>query len=163
MPLARSCATTTRSPGQCASLIAGRRTNPRQFLGMGPRDGRPVHQKGLPAQSRQSFPALGQEIFHHLEGHSRHLSGVAVTADGKRAVSASMDHTLNVWDLDTGLLIATFHRNAPARCRGLADERRTVAGEQGGRVYLLWLEESGARRAETKAKARRQGAWSSNR
>ena len=37
-----------------------------------------------------------------LEGHSAGVCGVAVTPDGKRAVSASDDETLKVWDLDTG-------------------------------------------------------------
>ena len=35
-----------------------------------------------------------------LEGHSASVYGVAVTADGKRAVSASGDKTLKVWDLE---------------------------------------------------------------
>ena len=37
-----------------------------------------------------------------LEGHSDSVYGVAVTPDGKRAVSASWDKTLKVWDLETG-------------------------------------------------------------
>ena len=66
---------------------------------------------------------------------------MALTADGKRAVSASEDKTLKVWDLDSGLPIATFHCDAPANCRAFADERRIVAGDDGGRVYFLVLEE----------------------
>jgi len=76
-----------------------------------------------------------------LEGHSAYLSGVAVTPDGKRAVSASEDKTLKVWDLDSGLLIATFHCEAIALCCAFADEHRIVAGDAGGRVYILSLEE----------------------
>ena len=86
-----------------------------------------------------------------LEGHCPDVSGVTVTPDGKRAVSASGDHTLKVWDLETGLLIATFHCDAPARCCAFVDEQRIVAGDGGGRVYILSLEESGARGAATKA------------
>jgi WD40 repeat protein len=66
---------------------------------------------------------------------------VAVTPDGKRAVSASEDHTLKVWDLKTGLLIATFHCDAAARCCAFADAHRIVAGDDGGRLYILRLEE----------------------
>jgi WD40 repeat protein len=76
-----------------------------------------------------------------LEGHSDSVLGVAVTADGKRAISASWDKTLKVWDLDAGLPIATFHCDAPALCCVFADERRIVAGDAGGRVYFLVLEE----------------------
>jgi WD40 repeat protein len=72
-----------------------------------------------------------------LEGHSAPVSGVAVTKDGKRAVSASDDKTLYVWDLDTGLSIAMRPRIA-AR---FADQHRIVAGDGGGRVHLLVLEE----------------------
>jgi WD40 repeat protein len=76
-----------------------------------------------------------------LEGHSGWVWGVAVTPDGKRAVSSSNDHTLKVWDLTTGLLVATFHCDGPALCCAFASERRIVAGDRGGRVYFLALEE----------------------
>jgi len=88
-----------------------------------------------------------------LEGHSDYVSGVAVTPDGTRAVSVSRDKTLNVWDLGTGILLATFHCDAPARCCACVDKRRMVAGDGGGRVYILSLEESGAVESGTKAKA----------
>jgi hypothetical protein len=88
-----------------------------------------------------------------LEGHSDYVNGVAVTADGKRVVSASDDKTLKVWDLDSGLLIATFHCDALALCSAFADGQRIIAGDGGGRVYILALEESGARGAATQAKA----------
>src|SRR5205823_5409322 len=85
-----------------------------------------------------------------LEGHSADVWGVGVTTNGKRAVSASGDKTLKVWDLDTGLLIATFYCDAPAHCCAFADQQRIIAGDGGGRVYILSLEESGARGAPTK-------------
>jgi WD40 repeat protein len=37
-----------------------------------------------------------------LEGHTAWVYAVAVTPDGRRAVSASKDKTLRVWDLETG-------------------------------------------------------------
>jgi len=88
-----------------------------------------------------------------LKGHSDRVYGVGVTPDGKRAVSASLDNTLKVWDLDTGLLIATFHCDAPARCCACIDDQRIVAGDAGGRVYILSLVESRTPGAATKAKA----------
>jgi WD40 repeat protein len=80
-------------------------------------------------------------VLRTLEGHSADVRGVAVTPDGKRAVSASADKTLKVWDLATGQLIVTFHCDAPARCCACADQRRIVAGDAGGRVHFLALEE----------------------
>jgi WD40 repeat protein len=84
-----------------------------------------------------------------IEAHSEWVSGVAVTPDGRRAVSAYADRTLKayadrtlrVWDLETGVVIATFRCDAPAGCCAFADGRRIVAGNEGGRVYLLELEE----------------------
>ncbi len=43
-----------------------------------------------------------------LGGHSRNVSTVAVTLDGCRAVSASVDNTFKVWDLETGQLLRTL-------------------------------------------------------
>ncbi len=76
-----------------------------------------------------------------LEGHSDSVYGVAVTADGKRAVSASGDKTLKVWDLETGMLLATFHCDASALCCTFAGNQKIVAGDDGGHLHFLQLEE----------------------
>ena len=44
----------------------------------------------------------------HPGGHSAYVNGVAVTADGRRAVSASGDNTLKVWDLESGRELRTL-------------------------------------------------------
>src|SRR5262249_23692381 len=80
-----------------------------------------------------------------LEGHSNEVCGVAVTTDGKLAVSASNDKTLKVWDLETGLPVATFYCDADALCCAFANKRDIVAGDRGGRVYFLRLEEPAAK------------------
>jgi WD40 repeat protein len=76
-----------------------------------------------------------------LEGHSAEVNGVAVTADGKRVVSVSRDSTLKVWDLETGLPLATFHCDAIPRCCAFAGGQTIVAGDEGGRLHFLLLEE----------------------
>ncbi len=93
----------------------------------------------------------GREL-RTLEGHSESVSGVAVTPDGKYAVSTSLDKTLKVWDLASGAAIATFHCDAAAECCAFVDQHRIVAGDQGGRVYMLALIESGGRGTVTKSK-----------
>jgi WD40 repeat protein len=84
--------------------------------------------------------APGGALLRTLEGHTDCVTAVAVTMDGKRAVSASGDRTLKAWDLEVGLLIATFCCDAPALCCVGADENRIVAGYQGDRVCFLVLE-----------------------
>ena len=37
-----------------------------------------------------------------LEGHTGEVTAVAVTSDGRRTVSGSVDKTLRIWDLETG-------------------------------------------------------------
>jgi WD40 repeat protein len=48
-------------------------------------------------------------------GHASWVNAVAVTPDG-RAVSASHDATLKVWELESGATIATFSGDASAQC-----------------------------------------------
>jgi WD40 repeat protein len=43
-----------------------------------------------------------------LKGHTDAIRAVTVTPDGLRAVSASRDQTLRIWNLETGKEIATF-------------------------------------------------------
>ncbi len=45
---------------------------------------------------------------HTLRGHSYGVTAVAITPDGKQAVSASRDHTLKVWDLKWGKQLHTL-------------------------------------------------------
>ncbi len=56
-------------------------------------------------------PALGgarvldssnDRLLHSLEGHTAIVTGVAFTPDGDRLLTASFDHTVKVWDLNSG-------------------------------------------------------------
>ena len=62
-----------------------------------------------------------------------------MTPDGRRAVSASYDNTLKVWDLETGRALATFHCDADVTCCAFAGNQRIVAGDTGGRLHHLQL------------------------
>jgi hypothetical protein len=78
---------------------------------------------------------------HTLTGHTNRVDAVAVTPDGRRAVSGPYDKTLKVWDLDTGAVLATFQADASLYACALAPDGVTlVAGDKSGRVHFLRLE-----------------------
>jgi WD40 repeat protein len=43
-----------------------------------------------------------------LEGHSTQVISVAISSDNSKIVSGSSDHTIKVWDLNTGRLLNTL-------------------------------------------------------
>ena len=60
------------------------------------------------APLRRSLTPPGGPLLATLEGHGDGVRAVAVTPDGRRAVSGSDDRTLKVWDLEQGALLATL-------------------------------------------------------
>jgi hypothetical protein len=133
-----------RAPRQFASQLVGRllphRGVPaiRQFTDE-------IHAGAPKPWLRPLFAALsppGTGLVRTLEGHSASVHGVAVTPDGKRAVSASGDKTLKVWDLETGEALATFTCDGAASCCAFSDALKLiVAGDVGGHMHFLHLEE----------------------
>jgi WD40 repeat protein len=75
-----------------------------------------------------------------LEGHSEPILTVAVTPDGKFAVSGSADKTVRVWDLEAGHEVAKFEgHEAAVRRVTVSTDGRTIfsLGEDGLRVWNL--------------------------
>jgi WD40 repeat protein len=69
--------------------------------------------------------------------------GVAITPDGRHAVSASYDYTLRVWDLESGKELASLTADAPmASCAVSSDGRTIVAGDATGNMHFLQLVEA---------------------
>jgi WD40 repeat protein len=61
--------------------------------------------------------------------------------DGTRAVSASDDHTVRVWDLMNGREMGFFMGESPIACCSVASDGKTiVAGDESGRVHFLQLQ-----------------------
>jgi WD40 repeat protein len=57
---------------------------------------------------------------------------VAVTPDGRCAISASSDNTLKVWDLPIGAITTEFTCDGAAQCCVLAGAEQILAGDAGG-------------------------------
>jgi WD40 repeat protein len=55
-----------------------------------------------------------EALVRTLEGHTNVVNGVAITPDGRLAVSASADGTLKVWNLATGHEVHTLHGHTGA-------------------------------------------------
>ena len=88
-----------------------------------------------------SLTSPGGRLLRTLNGHSEEVSAVAVTADGKRAISGSFDSTLKLWNLETSEVIASFTGESSIYCCAVTPDGVTiVAGEASGRVHFLRLE-----------------------
>ena len=104
--------------------------------------------KGTPRPwLRPLWPCLhppGTSLIRTLAGHSASVYGVAVTADGRRAVSASGDNTLKVWDLESGQELRTLagHSDPVYGVAVTADGRRAVSAS-GDNTLKVWDLESG--------------------
>lgn len=79
-----------------------------------------------------------------LPGHGNRVNGVAVTADGTRALSASWDGTLRYWNLETGDLIHQMRStgNMLMSAALSPDGKRGLTGS-GDRTMCLWDLETG--------------------
>ena len=85
--------------------------------------------------------ASGREL-RTLTGHSSEVTAVAVTPDGQRTISAGSDKAVKMWELETGKAFATFTCDGAANCCAFSDALELiVAGDVGGHVHFLHLEE----------------------
>jgi hypothetical protein len=92
-------------------------------------------------------PALlppGTSLNRTLEGHSDSVSGVALTADGRRVLSASDDNTVKVWDVDSGLELRALEGHC-SFVNGVAVSRdgRLAVSASHDRTLKVWDVESG--------------------
>jgi hypothetical protein len=80
-----------------------------------------------------------EALVRTLEGHTDWVTGVAVTADGRFALSASYDHTLKAWDLSTGQSLRTLqgHTSSVNRVAVTADGRFALSASQ-DKTFKVW-------------------------
>jgi WD40 repeat protein/serine/threonine protein kinase len=80
-----------------------------------------------------------------LEGHGNFIRGAALSADGKRAVTASNDGTARSWDLESGRPLAVF-KNHKSFVHGVAisaDGKRAISGGY-DKTVRVWDVDTGA-------------------
>ena len=80
-----------------------------------------------------------------LEGHTGVVQSVALTPDGRRALSGSWDKTLRLWDLDTGACLQTLegHTDEVDSVALTPDGRRALSGSW-DKTLRLWDLDTGA-------------------
>jgi WD40 repeat protein len=96
---------------------------------------------------RPLWPSLhppGTGLIRTLVGHSEFVLGVTLTPDGRRAISASRDHTLKVWDLATGreLRCLTGHSSSVYSVAVTPDGKRAVSASK-DKTMKVWDIDSG--------------------
>jgi WD domain, G-beta repeat len=89
--------------------------------------------------SRPTVTPPGAEL-RRFEGHENAVTSVAVLADGRRALSASDDRTLRLWDLETGVALARLIFDAVTTTLALSPQQgRIVVGDGLGRIHVVEL------------------------
>src|SRR5262249_20919423 len=79
-----------------------------------------------------------------LRGHADGVNAVALTADGKRAVSASRDRTLKVWDLESGRELRTLQGHADGvNAVALTPDGKRAVSASADRTAAVWDIETG--------------------
>jgi small GTP-binding protein len=106
-----------------------------------------VGEKPTPAGTKGRLPSSGKGSpflppIWSLEGHSAGVRSVAVTADGRRAVSGSDDGTVRAWDLGAGACAAVLegHEGVVWGVAVTADGRRAVSGSDDETVRVWDLD-----------------------
>src|SRR6185436_12421331 len=81
-------------------------------------------------------------LVRDLVGHMLAVNACAVTPDGRRAISASDDRTLRVWDIDSGRALATLegHTGRVISCGVTPDGRRAISGSSDHALRVWDLE-----------------------
>jgi WD40 repeat protein len=83
----------------------------------------------------------GQEV-QIFTGHTNNVTGLALSPDGKYALSASFDKTVRLWDIETGEEIRRFSSHGEVKSMAFSSDGQRIltGGLMGGTdgVVLLW-------------------------
>jgi len=86
----------------------------------------------------------GGPLIRILEGHIGWVVAVAVTPDGKHAISGAWDNTMKVWDIESGEEIQTLegHTDSIAAVAVMPDGKHVISGSDDS-TLKVWDIESG--------------------
>jgi hypothetical protein len=91
------------------------------------------------AETLQLWNLSSRQMLHSFEGHSSSVYAVAVTHDGRQALSGSSDQTLRLWDLANRRCLRTLigHSDAVAGVAITHDARHALSGSH-DKTLRLW-------------------------
>jgi WD40 repeat protein len=85
-----------------------------------------------------------RDLIRTLTGHGDWVNAVALSPDGRRALSGSEDSMLRLWDLQTGQLLRTFAgHEAGVKAAVISPDGRHALSASGDGTLKLWGMESG--------------------
>ena len=141
-----SSATILQDPFQFPSQMVARLLAHRQF----PRIEEFLARVSAGAQTpwlRPVLPALHPPraaLTSILEGHSESVNDVFLIADGYRAISASSDQTLKLWDLEKGRELHTFKsHNMAVQCVAVTPDGTRAVSASYEAALVVWDLETG--------------------
>lgn len=133
-----------RDPGQYASQMVGRLLSDHAIPGIDQFIVR-VRQGAPRPWLCPLYPALvspGSAFVHTLEGHTGVISGLAIIADGKSAISCSWDRSVRVWDLESGRELHRMRGDSFFDSISVSADGRRAATYDDGKRLRLWNLES---------------------
>ncbi|MEG4107286.1 hypothetical protein QUA04_14345, partial [Microcoleus sp. S13_C5] len=112
--------------------------------------------QGLLEQAKQSKNSLwlrplranlerpGEGCLRTLIGHTESVNAVAIAPDGKRAISASFDNTLKIWDTETGTEVRTLTgHTSRVHAVAIAPDGKTAISASDDKTLKIWDTETG--------------------
>jgi WD40 repeat protein len=80
-----------------------------------------------------------RQVRHVLDGHGKEVGCLAFGPGGQLLATGSADHTVCVWDLDTGRVRNRFfHPSTEARALSFSPDGKTLASGDGLGKVVLW-------------------------